>query len=1017
MKRKNGGATRRSTVRRQWGSDRIDRPPLPVVAVPVSDRRITIARLAIVLTVVAWMTYVTLTIIEQFVEGRASSARLAIEAIVYLVVVTALTASAMAYLITRIGFFYRSRAHHRAPRAILDEFLSGSVPTVTVLVPSYKEDERVIRTTLLSAALQEHPNLRVVLLVDDPPSPKSKADQRLLQTARELPERIAAELSVPMKRLLTALERFEGLQMGDRKPVVDDMRTLAGHYEFAAGWLRGLGARQEIVDHADTFFVEHVLGALATDLATIAGALTAGADSGATLSTDRLLQLYRRLVATFRAEMSSFERKRYVSSSHAANKAMNLNSYIALMGGSFEEVATPLGLALVPCSLRHADLSVPDPDYVLTLDADSVLLPEYAVRILYLLEQSGHAKVGVAQTPYSSYPGSATRIERISGATTDLQHIVHQGMTQYDATFWVGANAILRKRALDDIVEVDYIENWQIKRYIQDRTVIEDTESTIDLGVHGWSLMNYPERLAYSATPPDFGSLCIQRQRWANGGLLILSKLREQSRARKARHERNRFGEIFLRVNYMASIFWASLCLLILLIYPFNSGLLKPILPLIALPYFLMMATDLRYCGYKRLDVLRIYGFNLILLAVNLSGTSASILQLITGEKSSFKRTPKVRNRTAASAGFILAPFALIAFSVYSMLADVDRQHWTHLFFAALNATLALYAMVAFVGIRNSIVDLSVQLRNWLYRPVRPKGRVGRSGSSVGAPLPSPGLIGDWASVLHYGGSATGAPSVVTLSGEAVADGASVRSSSLDRRRGGNTSVAGGFEEYTFFTVFQPIVDLVSGDIAGYEALARFADGQSPQERLAAAATAGIGVELDAALALAALASANSLPDGAWVAINVSAGLANHPGKLAEIVGAAPCALVIDIGDEADKVDLVDGPLAELPGVMLAIDDVGAGYESLAVIERIRPSFMKLHRGAVTGIEADAARQMFVRSLVAFAEQHGCKIIAEGVETEAERDALRDAGVRFGQGYFVGRPVPIDRVEASVGSA
>ena len=79
-------------------------------------------------------------VIQQFVAGEASSARVAIEAIVYLVVVTAVTASAMAYQITRIGFFYRSRAHQRAPRAAIDEFLTQSVPTVTVLVPSYKED-------------------------------------------------------------------------------------------------------------------------------------------------------------------------------------------------------------------------------------------------------------------------------------------------------------------------------------------------------------------------------------------------------------------------------------------------------------------------------------------------------------------------------------------------------------------------------------------------------------------------------------------------------------------------------------------------------------------------------------------------------------------------------------------------------------------------------------------------------------------------------------------------------------
>ena len=113
--------------------------------------------MAIVLTVSAWFTYIVLTIIQQFVEGQASSARLVIEAIVYMVVVTALTASAMAYLITRIGFFYRSRAHQRAPRAAIDHFFTETVPTVTVLVPSYQEDERVIRTTLLSAALQEHP--------------------------------------------------------------------------------------------------------------------------------------------------------------------------------------------------------------------------------------------------------------------------------------------------------------------------------------------------------------------------------------------------------------------------------------------------------------------------------------------------------------------------------------------------------------------------------------------------------------------------------------------------------------------------------------------------------------------------------------------------------------------------------------------------------------------------------------------------------------------------------------------
>ena len=171
---------------------------------------------------------------------------------------------------------------------------------------------------------------------------------------------------------------------------------------------------------------------------------------------------------------------------------------------------------------------------MLTLDADSVLLPEYCLRLVYLMEQSEHADVAVAQTPYSAFPGSGTRLERIAGATTDLQYIAHQGMTYYGATFWVGANAVLRKRALDEIRESTFVGSWEIRRYIQDRTVIEDTESTIDMRAKGWTLLNYPERLAYSATPPDFGSLCIQRRRWANGGVLILPKLWRTRRARKA---------------------------------------------------------------------------------------------------------------------------------------------------------------------------------------------------------------------------------------------------------------------------------------------------------------------------------------------------------------------------------------------------------------------------------------------------------------------------------------------------
>src|SRR5207244_1370247 len=79
-------------------------------------------------------------------------------------------------------------------------------------------------------------------------------------------------------------------------------------------------------------------------------------------------------------------------------------------------------------------------------------------------------------------------LERTAGATTDIQDIIHQGFTRYGATFWVGANALARKRALEDIAVVDVERGYPIRKFIQDRTLIEDTESTVDLIDRGWQL-------------------------------------------------------------------------------------------------------------------------------------------------------------------------------------------------------------------------------------------------------------------------------------------------------------------------------------------------------------------------------------------------------------------------------------------------------------------------------------------------------------------------------------------------
>ena len=121
-------------------------------------------------------------------------------------------------------------------------------------------------------------------------------------------------------------------------------------------------------------------------------------------------------------------------------------------------------------------------------------------------------------------------------------------MTYYDATFWVGANAVLRKRALDDIAEIAYIGDWEIRRYIQDRTVIEDTESTIDLGIHGWTLLQLPGAAGLQRHPAGLRlavhpAPALGQRRPADPAQAAPAV----AGARRPRGERTRFGELFLR--------------------------------------------------------------------------------------------------------------------------------------------------------------------------------------------------------------------------------------------------------------------------------------------------------------------------------------------------------------------------------------------------------------------------------------------------------------------------------------
>jgi cellulose synthase (UDP-forming) len=712
-----------------------------------STAKLTWGRVAIVVTVLFWLAYVVLTVLRQFLDSGGDF-RFTMEAASYVLVVTVLTFSALIYLVARQGALRRFRTHQRVPRGLLDAHFTGSQGALAVLVPSYAEEPEIVRLTLWSAALQEYPDLRVTLLLDDPPFPTDPETEHRLAATRALSAEINDRLAEPHRAAVAAYEAALRDLTGEVAPMAA-VRRLAAAYLAAAEWLERTAAEEPVTDHVSEFYVDQVLGGLASELRLSRVALCGAILQDAAVPAKRVRELHCRLVWIFQARVDYFERKRYASLSQEANKAMNINAYLGLMGGGWRPTDSPGGVMLtkVPDGEPAApgDLDIPLTEYVLTLDADSQLLRDYCLRLVYFLEQPENVDVAIVQTPYSSFRGAPTRIERIAGATTDIQHILHQGMTHYGATFWVGANAVIRRRALEDIVQVETVAGHEIRTYIQDRTVIEDTESSVDIAATGWELVNYPERLSYSATPPDFGSLVVQRRRWANGGLLIFPKFWRQRRPRARDGNPIRLGELCLRLNYMASIAWASLGLLLLLFYPYDGRLLSPLVVGAALPYFIAMASDLRLCGHRYLDVFRIYGFNLVLLPVNLAGVLKSIQQAFTGEKIPFARTPKVRQRTAAPALYVLVPYLIVLYSLLTAWRSYHHGDWGNFAFAVFNAVLAAGAIRAYIGLANSLVDLGLGVVNWLMVPVRNRAPAPGPTSSAG-----PGPV-DWAGILYHG--------------------------------------------------------------------------------------------------------------------------------------------------------------------------------------------------------------------------------------------------------------------------
>jgi EAL domain-containing protein (putative c-di-GMP-specific phosphodiesterase class I) len=216
------------------------------------------------------------------------------------------------------------------------------------------------------------------------------------------------------------------------------------------------------------------------------------------------------------------------------------------------------------------------------------------------------------------------------------------------------------------------------------------------------------------------------------------------------------------------------------------------------------------------------------------------------------------------------------------------------------------------------------------------------------------------------------------------------------------------------FMAFQPIVMPRDQKIYGYEALMRTREPSMPNPGLILEAAERLGRvhELGARVRSLSAEAFRSAPDDAFLFVNLHTSdllddaLFDPEGPLAKIATR----VILEVTERATLAHMHDVAgrtkhLREL-GFRLAVDDLGAGYAGLSSFAMLEPELTKLDMSLVRGIDKSPVRQRVVASMTTLCKQLGVELVAEGVETREERDALDALGCTLMQGYHFARPAP-----------
>lgn len=220
-------------------------------------------------------------------------------------------------------------------------------------------------------------------------------------------------------------------------------------------------------------------------------------------------------------------------------------------------------------------------------------------------------------------------------------------------------------------------------------------------------------------------------------------------------------------------------------------------------------------------------------------------------------------------------------------------------------------------------------------------------------------------------------------------------------------------------TAYQPIVGLIDRQVMGFEALSRGARGtglEAADELFGTAEDHHLLVELDRLCRLRALLNSGKLATNTRLFVNTLPATIRDPGfrgrtliDSLEKARLAPSRIVIEITERLviENYALFQETTAYFTdlGMSFAVDDVGAGYSGLESIARLKPAFLKIDMALVRDVHVSQVNREMVKAIVSLGHGIGAQVIGEGIHSEDESVSLAAAGVDYGQGFHLGRPI------------